>query len=356
MTSSLPLAARPAPTESNRSPDVPAPPAAVGPNVLGSIGRTPLLDLGRLAARAGLPSTTRLLGKAEQLNPGGSVKDRLAQALFAEAEARGLRPGGTVVEATSGNTGISLAIAAAVRGYRLEVVASRKVSSEKIRLLEVLGAHVTLTPDVPHGDPSHYLEVARRRAEEIPGAVYLDQFRSLANVKVHEESTGPELLHQALELGGRLDAFVCGVGTGGTLVGIARFLRRASPATRIVLADPEGSVLAHGGAFRSYRVEGIGDDSIPPLLTPGLVDGSVSVSDRDSFRFALLAARTEGLLVGGSSGCHLAAAAEIARDLPKGAVVATILSDTGRNYLSKFLDPAWCETHGLEGLHEEVRA
>jgi cystathionine beta-synthase len=327
-----------------------------GPNVLASVGRTPLLELPRLAARIGVPSGSRLLAKAEQLNPGGSVKDRLAEALLDDAEAHGLRPGGTIVEATSGNTGISLAIAAAVRGYHLEVVSSTKVSDEKIRLLRTLGADVTVTPNVAHGDPAHYLEVARRRAEELPGAVYLDQFRSTANAGVHEGTTGPELLRQAVAIGGRLDAFVAGVGTGGTLVGIARYLRRASPSTRIVLADPEGSVLAHGGPFRAYQVEGIGDDTVPPLLDRSVVDASVVVPDRTSFRVALLAARTEGLLVGGSSGTHLAAAAEVARGLPEGSVVATLLPDSGRNYLSKFLDPAWCDTHGFPGLHEEVRA
>ncbi len=350
MSSILPIAA----DRSSPRPDLAEGVAPSRPTVLTAIGRTPLLDLARLAARLELPAGSRLFAKAEQLNPGGSVKDRLAEALLADAEARGLRPGGTVVEATSGNTGISLAIAAAVRGYRLEVVASTKVSDEKLRLLRVLGARVTVTPNVAHGDPAHYLAVARRLADRIPGAVYLDQFGSPANARVHETTTGPELLEQALALSGRLDAFVCGVGTGGTLAGIARYLRRASPGTRLVLADPEGSVLAHGGRFRPYEVEGIGDDQVPPLLEPGSTDAAVVVSDRESFRHALLAARTEGLLVGGSSGAHLAAAAEVARRLPGGASVATILPDTGRNYLSKFLDPVWCQAHGLGDLHAEA--
>lgn len=321
--------------------------------VLDCVGRTPLLELSRLGSRSGLPDGTRLLAKAEHLNPGGSVKDRLATALIEEAQRRGVQPGGTLVEATSGNTGISLAIAAAVHGYRLRVVASSKVSQEKLRILRALGANVTVTPNVAHGDPAHYTAVAKRLAAEIPGAVYLDQFNSPVNPDVHETATGPELLQQALEVSGRLDAFVCGAGTGGTLVGVARYLRRVSPGTRIVLADPEGSVLAAPGEFRPYLVEGIGDDAVPPLLDRDLIDESVVVSDSDSFRYALLAARLEGLLVGGSSGAHLAAAVEVGRRLPAGATVATILSDSGRNYLSTFLDPGWASAHGLEGLHRE---
>lgn len=322
--------------------------------ILGCVGRTPLLEFSRLARAIGLPAGTRLLAKAEHLNPGGSVKDRLALTLIEEAERAGLPPGGTLVEATSGNTGISLAQAAAIRGYRLHVVASTKVSQEKIRILRAFGAVVHVTASVPHGSPEHYTEVAKRLASQIPGAVYLDQFHSAANVRVHETRTGPEVLEQAQRAAGRLDAFVCGVGTGGTLVGIARYLRRASPRTKIVLADPTGSVLARGGAFRPYLVEGIGDDANPPLYDRDLIDETVIVSDRDSFRYALLAARTEGVLVGGSGGNHLAAAAEIARRLPKGSVIGTILPDTGRNYLTKFYDPAWCAENGLAGLHEEA--
>jgi cystathionine beta-synthase len=324
-----------------------------GRTILDCIGQTPTLELPRLAAAVGLPTGTRLFAKAEHLNPGGSVKDRLALTLIDEAERRGLKPGGTIVEATSGNTGIALAQAAAVRGYRLHVVASTKVSQEKIRILRALGAVVHVTPNVPHGSPDHYTEVAKRLAARIPGAVYLDQFHSSANVRVHEERTGPELLEQVRQAAGRLDAFVCGVGTGGTLVGVARFLRRASPRTKIILADPVGSTLASGGAFHSYLVEGIGDDATPPLYDAGLVDDAIVVSDRDSFRYALLAARTEGLLVGGSSGSHLAAAAQAALQLPSGAVVATLFPDTGRNYLTKFFDPEWCAANGLAGLHAE---
>jgi cystathionine beta-synthase len=323
------------------------------PTLLDAVGATPLLDLERLARHCGLPPGTRVLAKAEHLNPGGSAKDRLALALLEEARGRGLRPGGTVVEASSGNTGIALAQACAVLGHRLHVVASEKVSDEKVRILRALGATVHRAPVVPHGHPQHYVEAARALARRL-GATLLGQFDSPANPAVHERGTGPELLADALRIAGRLDAFVAGVGTGGTLAGVARHLRRAHPAARIVLADPEGSVLARGGVPAPYLVEGIGDDACPPLHDPGLVDAAVTVADRDSFRFALLAARLEGLLVGGSSGTHLAAAVAVAQSLPAGAVVATVLPDTGRNYLSRFLDPDWCARNGLGGLHAEV--
>jgi cystathionine beta-synthase len=325
--------------------------SAPGRSILDAVGTTPLLDLPRLAKHFGLPEGTRLLAKAEHLNPGGSAKDRLAVALVDLAEKRGLRPGGAIIEATSGNTGIALAQVAAVRGYKLHVVSSQKVSDEKIRILHAFGATVHRTPNVAHGHPDHYQHVAGRLSRQI-GAILLDQFHSPANTRVHEEWTGPELLGQAVESAGRLDAFVAGVGTGGTLSGIARHLRQASPRTRVVLADPEGSILAAGGEGRPYLVEGIGDDSVPPLYETGLVDEAVTVPDRDAFRTALLAARLEGLLVGGSAGAHLFAAADVAKRLPTGAVVATLLPDTGRNYLSKFLDPEWCTKNGLAAVHE----
>lgn len=319
-------------------------------SILDHVGRTPLVELPRFARTVGLPVGTRLLAKAEHLNPGGSAKDRLAIALVDEAERRGLRPGGTIIEATSGNTGIALAQVCAVRGYKLHVVSSTKVSEEKIKILQAFGATVHRTPLVPHGHPDHYTEVAQRLSKEIPGAVFVDQFHNEANIRVHETTTGPELLEQVRELGLHLDVFVAGVGTGGSLTGIARYLRRASPRTRIVLADPEGSILASGGEAKTYLVEGIGDDVLPPLYDPSLVDEAVTVTDRESFRHALLAARIEGLLIGGSSGSHLAACVHVA-NLPPDAVIATLLPDTGRNYLTKFLDPAWCQQHGLGDLH-----
>ncbi|HUR60745.1 MAG TPA: cysteine synthase family protein [Candidatus Thermoplasmatota archaeon] len=330
-------------------------PSPARPTVESCIGHTPLLDLARLARHCGLPPGTRLLAKAEHLNPGGSGKDRLAAALLGRAEREGLRPGATVVEATSGNTGIALAQLCAARGYALHVVCSEKASDEKVRILAAFGATVHRTPVVPHGHPGHYIESARRLAIRL-GAHFLDQFGSPANTAVHEDHTGPEIVGEARARHGRLDAFVAGVGTGGSLTGIARHLRHASPATRVVLADPVGSVLAAGGEAAGYLVEGIGDDALPALYDPGLVDEAVPIGDRESFRFALLAARLEGILVGGSSGTHLAAAVDVARRLPAGAVVATLLPDTGRNYLSKFLDAAWCARNGLADLHASVAA
>ena len=322
--------------------------------ILDAIGDTPMVELRRFSQRARVPTGTRILAKAEHLNPSGSGKDRLAVALVEEAERNGLPPGGVLVEATSGNTGIALATVAAVKGYELHVVCSTKVSAEKVAILRALGAEVHVTPNVPHGDPRHYTEAAERLAREIPGAVFLDQFHSAANLAVHERTTGPELLRQASALAGRLDAFVCGVGTGGSLGGVARYLRSASPTTRIVLADPEGSVLAAGGASRPYLVEGIGDDHPPALHDPELVDEAVTVSDAESFRCARDAARLEGLLVGGSSGSHLAACLDVARRMPEGSVIATLLPDTGRNYVSKFLDAAWCRTHGVPAAVSEA--
>jgi cystathionine beta-synthase len=334
-------------TTQHSATQVPSPNPPTGATALDAVGRTPLLELARLAEDT-MPPGTRLLAKAEHLNPGGSCKDRLALAPLDEAEnEHELAPGDAVVEATSGNTGIALAQACALRGYELHVVASQKVSDEKIRILRALGADVHRTPKVAHDHPDHYKNRAPELADDL-GGVYLDQFASDANVRVHREHTGPELVEQTRELGLDPDAFVCGVGTGGTLTGVARHLQRAVPDAEIVLADPEGSVLADGGPAEGYLVEGIGDDHEPPLFAPELVDRAVSLADDASFHAALQAARREGLLVGGSSGAHLAAAAEVAEELGPDAVVTTVLPDTGRNYLSTFLDEDWCREHDVE--------
>lgn len=321
-------------------------------SILDHVGNTPLVELPRLATWAGVPEGVRLFAKVEALNPGGSCKDRIAIALLDDAEKNGLRPGGIVVEATSGNTGIALAQACAVRGYRLHIVASEKVSEEKVRIVEAFGATVHRTPIVEHGHPDHYTEVAPRLAKEL-GGHYLAQFENHANIAAHERITGPELLEQAARQAIRIDAFVAGVGTGGTITGIARHLARASPATRIILADPQGSILAAGGRPRGYLVEGIGDDAVPALYDTGCVADAVTIDDETSFRFAVQAARLEGVLVGGSSGSHLAAACQVAREAPSGTDIVTILPDTGRNYLSTFLDPAWCRARGLHRVHDD---
>lgn len=293
-----------------------------------------------------MPPGTRLLAKAEHLNPSGSGKARLARALLDEAEKEGLDPGDAVVEATSGNTGIALAQVCAIRGYDLYVVTSEKTSEDKIRIMQALGTNIHRAPVVPHDHPKHYTNVAPRLAEEI-GAVHLDQFSSRANLRVHREETGPELVSQLRQRELEPDAFVCGVGTGGTLAGVGTVLRKAFPDARVVLADPEGSVLSGDDPAEPFLVEGIGHDEEPPLFEPYLLDETVSVPDEESFRFALLAARHEGLLVGGSSGTYMAAAAHIAGELGEDAVVTTMLPDTGRNYLSTFLDPRWRVEQGL---------
>lgn len=318
--------------------------------ILDHIHATPLLRLDRLAAWAGVPEA-RILAKAEHLNPGGSCKDRTALALVDAAVQEGLRPGQPIVEATSGNTGISLAQICAVRGHPLHVVASEKVSREKVRIIEAFGGTVHCTPVVPHGHPDHYTEVAPRLANQI-GGWYLRQFEHPANTDIHATHTGPELIEQCRPYG-PLDAFVAGVGTGGTLSGIARALATASPETRILLADPEGSILADPTKRAAgYQVEGIGDDAFPELYEQERVAGAYTVSDARAFEVALACARLEGLFVGGSAGAHLAACIEAARDGHQ--TIATVLPDTGRNYLSTFFDPAWCGARGLGHLHARL--
>lgn len=320
--------------------------------ILDCIGETPLLKLGKLAAWAGVPHAN-LLAKAEYLNPGGSCKDRTALALLKAAIEEGLQPGQPVIEATSGNTGIALAQACAVLGHPLHVVSSVKVSEEKIRIVEALGGTVHRTPLVPHDHPEHYTAVAERLAAEL-GAWHLHQFEHQANTAIHAKHTGPELVRQS-QTYGPLDAFVAGVGTGGTLSGIAQALEAESPDTQIFIADPEGSILAFPGQDApagNYLVEGIGDDAFPPLYEHHRVNGAITIKDERAFEVALACARLEGILVGGSSGAHLAAAIELARQGVQ--TVATILPDTGRNYLSTFFDPNWCQQHGLAHLHRQL--
>jgi len=302
-------------------------------SILDHIGDTPLVPLRRLGA--GLP--VPLLAKCEQLNPGGSVKDRIALAIVDDAERRGaLRPGATLVEATAGNTGVGLALVAAVRGYRLVCVLPMKMSADKQAALEQLGARVIRTKNAPPSDPENFQNVARRLAEE-RGWFLTDQFRNPANVRVHQETTGPELLAQA---GGRLGAFVAGVGTGGTITGVGRFLRsRGSPA-KVVIADPAGSGLAGWvrdgvlGPDKPYAVEGIGSSVVPELLDRSVVDGAEEVSDEESFATVRRLVREEGLQVGGSSGTAVAAALRVAARDPGGPVVV-LLADGLDRYRSQ---------------------
>src|SRR5882672_5934991 len=309
--------------------------------ILQSVGETPLVRLQRLTE--GL--TARVYVKLESLNPGGSVKDRVAVAMVAEAERRGwLKPGGTIIEATAGNTGVGLAMVAAVKGYRCIFVLPDKMSAEKIRLLRAYGAEVVITQTgVPPDSPESYNGVADRLAREIPGAWRPNQFSNMANPEIHYRTTGPEIWDQTE---GRITAFVAGVGTGGTISGVGRYLKERNPDVKIIGADPEGSVLS-GGTPRPWKVEGIGEDFVPKTLNSQLVDDWVRVSDAESFHAARALARREGILLGGSSGTAVAAALRYARRLTGEHLVVALCADTGRNYLSKCFDDAWLAQHNL---------
>ncbi|MBL8795396.1 MAG: cystathionine beta-synthase [Planctomycetia bacterium] len=309
--------------------------------ILQSVGRTPLIKLRRLGAQ--LP--TPVYVKVEALNPGGSVKDRVAVAMIAEAERRGwLRPGGTIIEATAGNTGVGLAMAAAVKGYRCIFVLPDKMSQEKISLLKAYGAEVVVTlTNVAPDSPDSYNGVADRLAREVPGAWRPNQFTNMANPEIHYRSTGPEIWEQTE---GRITAFVAGVGTGGTISGVARYLKERNPEIKIIGADPEGSVLS-GSPPKSWKVEGIGEDFVPKTLNSQLVDDWIRVGDTESFHIARQLARLEGMLLGGSSGTNVAAALRYARRLTKDDMVVALCPDTGRNYLSKFYDDRWLSENKL---------
>jgi cystathionine beta-synthase len=321
-------------------PDLPAEPEIAG-SLLDLVGRTPLVRLNRVTD--GLACT--VAAKLEMLNPGGSVKDRPALAMIEQAEAAGeLRPGGTIVEPTSGNTGVGLAIVAAQRGYRCIFVVTDKVAPEKIRLLEAYGAEVVVCPvAVEPDDPRSYYSVSERLVEETPGAFSPNQYGNRWNPWAHEQSTGPEIWRQTA---GRITHFVAGVGTGGTITGVGRYLKSRSDRIQIVGADPAGSVYS-GGSGRPYLVEGIGEDFWPTTYDPGLVDRVVAVSDEDSFLTARRVTRQEGLLIGGSGGTAVAAAVEIGRDLGPDDLVVVLIPDSGRGYLSRVFDDDWMAGFGF---------
>jgi cystathionine beta-synthase len=317
---------------------------------LDAMGNTPLVRL-RSVTRGVKPT---VLAKLEMLNPGGSVKDRIGVPMIEAAEREGLlKPGGTIVEPTSGNTGHGLAIAAAVRGYRCIFVMPDKMSQEKISLLRAYGAEVVICPTaVPPDSPESYYRVADRLASEIPGAFQPNQYRNAENPTAHYRTTGPEIWEQT---DGRLSAFVCGVGTGGTISGAGRYLKERNPDVLVVGADPEGSLYS-GDEARPYLVEGIGEDFIPDTFDPSVVDRYVRVSDRDSFVTARAVTRQEGILVGGSSGTAVFAALQVARELddPE-ATIVVLLPDSGRQYLSKLYSDTWMLQHGMLERPEVVR-
>jgi cystathionine beta-synthase len=318
-------------------------------SILDAVGRTPLVRLTRVT-RGLRPA---VLAKLEMLNPGGSVKDRIGLRMLEAAERDGrLRAGGTIVEPTSGNTGHGLAIAAALRGYRCIFVMPDKMSQEKVALLRAYGAEVVITPTAVAPDsPESYYRVADRLTEEIPGAFQPNQYFNQENPAAHEETTGPEIWEQTE---GRIDAFVCGVGTGGTITGAARFLRRHNPDLIVVGADPEGSLFS-GDQPRPYLTEGIGEDFWPETFDPSVVDRWVRVSDRDAFRVARALTRQEGILAGESSGSAAFAALEVAREMAEDTTIVVLLPDTGRNYLSKLYSDSWMLQYGLMERPEVVR-
>ena len=311
-------------------------------SILDTIGNTPLVRLSRIGA--GL--TPQLVAKLEVFNPGGSIKDRIAVRLIDAAERDGsLRPGGTIVEPTSGNTGTGLAIAATLKGYRVIAVMPDKMSREKIDLLRALGAEVVIAPtDVAPESPQSYYRVADRLTEEIPGAFQPNQYRNPANPQTHYDTTGPEIWRQTA---GRITHLVAGVGTGGTITGVARYLKEQNPAIEVVGADPEGSIYS-GDEVHPYLVEGVGEDFWPTTYDPSVVDRYVRVSDRDSFLTTRRLAATEGMLLGGSCGLAVHAALDVAEgiDDPE-ALVVVILPDGGRAYLSKIFNDTWMASHGM---------
>ena len=304
------------------------------PTVLDLVGQTPLARLQRIVP----DDAATVVAKLEYMNPGGSVKDRIGIKLIEEAERAGkLKPGGTIVEPTSGNTGVGLAIAAALKGYRCIFVMPDKMSQEKISLLRAYGAEVVICPyAVAPESPESYYSVSDRLAEEIPGAYKPDQYTNMGNPDAHYETTGPEIWEQT---GGEIDALVIAVGTGGTISGTGRYLKEQKPDLLVVGADPEGSIYTSGeDEMHPYLVEGVGEDFYPETFDREIVDQWVTVSDKDSFITARRMAREEGLLIGGSGGTAVPAAIKVAIELGEGKTVVTLIPDSGRAYLSKFYD------------------
>src|SRR5512134_3366120 len=318
-------------------------------NIVEVVGWTPLVRLRRVARGLRTP----VFGKAENLNPGGSVKDRIGLSIIEGAERRGeLKPGGVIVEATSGNTGIGLAIAAAIKGYRCIFTIPDKMSSEKIRLLRAFGAEVVVVPTaVPPDHPEYYLQKAKSIVAQTPGAIFANQHYNPDNPEAHYRTTGPEIWEQTK---GKVTHFVCSPGTGGTVTGAGRYLKERNPAVKVIAGDPVGSIYREYAATHQkgpggpYKVEGIGGDKIPTSLDFDVVDEWMTVSDRDAILMARRLAREEGLFTGGSTGVNVVAALDVARRLDDpGALVVTVLCDTGERYLSKVYNDEGMEENQL---------
>jgi cystathionine beta-synthase len=330
---------------------------SIAGSALDLIGRTPMVEVKHLDT-----GPCRLFLKLENQNPGGSIKDRVARSMIEAAEADGqLKPGGTIIEATAGNTGLGLAQVATLKGYKLILIVPDKMAREKILHLRAMGVDVRLTrSDVGKGHPEYYQDMAQTLAQSIPGALYANQFENPANPLAHETTTAPELLAQ---MDGDIDAIVVGVGSGGTLTGVGRYMKAHSPKTQMVLADPVGSILrdyVETGTFGeagSWIVEGIGEDFIPANAQMDLVSKAYSISDRESVETARELLRKEGILAGSSSGCLLAAALKYCREQTEPKRVVTLVCDTGSKYLTKMFNDLWLAAHGFDGreMHGDLR-
>lgn len=318
-------------------------------NILGAIGETPLVKLNKLVG----PEDATVLVKCEFMNPGGAIKDRIAVHIIDKAEREGrLKPGGTIIENTSGNTGAALAMVAAVRGYKCIFTMPDKMSKEKIDTLKAFGAEVIVTPTaVPADHPDSYYETAKRLAREIPNSFYVNQYHSLDNVEAHYLSTGPEIWKQTE---GKLDYFVAGLGTGGTMSGAGKFLKEQKPSVRNIGVDPVGSV--YYSYFKTgklsephvYKVEGIGEDMLCKAMDFSVLDDIRQVDDATAFRWARRLAREEGIFAGGSSGAAVAVAVQLAREVGPGKTIVAVLTDGGRSYISKFYNDEWMRQNGFE--------
>jgi cystathionine beta-synthase len=323
-------------------------------SVLEHIGNTPMVRLERFAKAEGI--TCEFLAKCEYFNAGGSVKDRIGKRMIEEAEKKGiLKPGTTIIEPTSGNTGIGLALAAAIKGYRCIITLPEKMSDEKVNVLKALGAEIIRTPTEAAWDaPESHIGVARRLNKEIENSVILDQYGNPDNPLAHYDGTAEEIIHQC---DGKVDVVVVSAGTGGTITGIARKLKERIPTCQIVGVDPHGSILAEpvslNGSVSSYKVEGIGYDFIPNVLERSVVDRWIKSNDKDSFNISRRLIREEGLLCGGSSGSAVWAAVQIAKELKPGQRLVVILPDSVRNYMTKFLSPEWMKLNNFMDDHTQ---